>query len=458
MRTNGPRAGQADASPPGMPLRAAHVRSTGKSAIVRARASARLQATLAQALGHVEALDLLIAEVGKPADWAEGVRQGDAPGLLALIADHLAATLDAGESLHALGDQRFAIVRPNGLDGTERRCQRLLVELRRPLANHPGRRIVPEATLGAARIEAGTGAAKGLRRALAALQAARAEGSGTVVWHQPLVDECLRLRRQLLRELPAALRREPMALLLEPTVCLRTGAVTGARAQLRWPHPRLGPVGGTELYGLARETGTTQELERQALPLALEHLRTGMAVGSRLPVTVQLSASSLAEDFFVERLRDACTLADVPTRLLRIELRQDNPWPAPGLLQQRLHELSETGIETVIGDINRWHLALQHLLGIPLAGVECSVTWARDQWSEPRARSALGALVRVGHTLGGSVGASGADTAEDLTWLRELRFDHARGAACGAPMPPGEFLAHARTRNAHASKIDPYSI
>lgn len=120
--------------------------------------------------------------------------------------------------------------------------------------------------------------------------------------------------------------------------------------------------------------------------------------------------------------------------------------------------MSETGIEAVIGDVDRWHLPLQHLLGIPLAGVECSMAWAREQLSEPRARSALGALVRVGHSLGGSVGASGADTAEDLAWLRELRFDHARGAACGAPMPPAEFLAHARARNARASKIDPYSI
>lgn len=457
-RTDRPRTRQADAWPPGVSLRATQARTTGKGAVTRAHAAARLRTALSQALGAADALELLIAEIGQPTEWAGGVRQGDAPGLLAMIADHLAATLETGESLHALGDQRFAIVRPGGLGDADRRCGRLLVELRRPLASHIGRRVVPEAALGAARLEAGTDPAEGLRRALAALQAARAEGPGAVVWHHPLVDECLRLRHELLRELPTALQRAPMALLLEPTVCLRSGAVIGSRAQLRWPHPRLGLVGAGELHTLARETGTTRELERYVLTQVLEHLRTGLAAGSRLPVTVPLSAASLAEDFFVERLRDACAQARVPATLLRIELRQDGNGPAPELLRRCLHEMSAAGIEAVIGDVNRWHLPLQHLLGIPLAGVECSVTWARDQLSEPRARAALGALVRVGHALGGSVGASGADTAEDLAWLRELRFDHARGAACGAPMLAADFLPHARACNAAASRIDPHSI
>jgi len=457
-QTDRPPRGEDDTSPGGMPLRRAHARPSGKSLGGGTGASARLQAALAQELSHVGALDLLIAEVSPPMDWAGGVRQRDGPQVLLLVANHIGAQLEDGESLHVLGGQRFAILRLDGLDSTERRCARLLVELKRPLAGPLGRRIVPDATLGATRIDAGTTPAEGLRRGLAALQAARAEGAEMVVWHRPQVDDYLRLRRQLVRELPDALRRTQLVLLLEPTLCLHAGAVTGGRAQLRWPHPRLGTIGGAELWALARQTSTTQQLERCALPLAMQHLREGLKAGIRLPVSVQLSPSTLLEEFFVERLRDACAQSGVPTQLLRIELRHDIPWPDPEVLRWRLHELSTDGIETMIGDINRWQLALQHLLGIPLAGVECSVAWARDQLCEPRTRSALGALVRVGHALGGSVGASGADSPEDLVWLRELRFDHARGAACAPLMTPMEFLAHARDRGTSASKIDPYSI
>jgi EAL domain-containing protein (putative c-di-GMP-specific phosphodiesterase class I) len=440
---------QADDSTPALPPR---------DAVERACGWAHLQAALGQALRSVDALDLLVAEVGQPAEWAGGVRQGDAPHLMGLIAEHLSAQLEAGESLHPLKDQRIAILRRHRLDGTERRCERLLVELRRPLACYPGRHIVPEVTLGAAHFEAGTDPADGLRRALAALQTARTEGSGAVVWHRPVVDDYLRLRRQLLHDLPEALRRAQLNLVLEPAICLRTGAVVGGRAQLRWPHPRLGQIEAAELSALAREAGKTPELELCAVPLTLEHLRNDIEAGSRMPVTIGLSAATLVTDFFAERLRDVRVHAGVQASLLRIELRQEGLRPDQDLLRQRVHELSETGVEAVIGDVNRWHMPLQHLLGIPLAGVECSVAWAREQLSEPRSRSALGALVRVGHALGGSVGASGADTAEELAWLRELRFDHARGAACGHPMLPADFVAYAHACNARASRIDPYSI
>jgi EAL domain-containing protein (putative c-di-GMP-specific phosphodiesterase class I) len=194
------------------------------------------------------------------------------------------------------------------------------------------------------------------------------------------------------------------------------------------------------------------------LPLALEHLRASADLGLTLPLAVSLSAGTLATDFFAERLRDACAQAGARADRLQLELHDDSAGPDPDLLRQRLHELSAVGVRIVISDINRWRLPLSHMLGLPLAGLKCSARWAREQITEPRARAALGALVRVGHALGGHIVASGADTAADLVWLKEQQFDHAQGTACGSLMSAPEFLGYARTLRAKGPRIDPFSI
>jgi EAL domain-containing protein (putative c-di-GMP-specific phosphodiesterase class I) len=434
-------------------------RGQGRSATAgRLQATVALQAALARALGSATALDLVVAEISSPAGTAGGFRPVDAHHILRLIVDHLTPRLEVGEFLYPIGAQRLALLRTVDLESTEQRCQRLLVEVRRPLTPFAGRRVVPAAVFGIVRMEAAMAATTVLRLAQAALDAAHLEGPGGIIRHRPVVEDYLSLRRDLLKALPSALSGGQIDLVLEPVICLRTGAVTSARAQPRWLHARLGPVGAHELRAVARDSGQLRELEQRIVALALQDLRTGAGTGSMLPMTLALSAHALSETYFAERLRDACAQAGVRTDLLRIELDQQGPWPDPELLRERLHELDTTGIELVIGDINRWRLPLNHLLGLRLAAVECGMRWVREQMHEPRARAALGALVRVGHTLGGQVGAIEADTAQDLDHLRALRFDHARGAACGPALPLMDFLARTRAHNSRTVRIDPRSI
>lgn len=424
----------------------------------RARASIGLQSALTRALARHGAVDLVLIDLVHGLHWSAAVRAGDAARMLDTAAERLASLLETGEEMHLLVGPRLALLRHTGLDRTEARCQRLRVELRLPIGPPSGRRLAADPALGAARVERGTTPSAALRRAEAALQVARDEGAGRLVWHQPVVDDYLRLRGRLAQDLPAALAGPQIVLYLQPILCLRTGSITAGQAQLRWQHPRLGITGSAELAALAREAGRRAELERRLVPLALEHLALCQGSGPALPVTLQLSAAAITAPYFAERLRDACASAGVATSLLEVEIREADSAPNEGLMRQRLRELHEIGAQIVLGDAERSRLPLADLLGLPLAALKCSMGWVREQLAEPRARAALGALVRVGHSLGGHVIASGADTAQDLELLRELRFDLALGASCGLPLPAAEFQAQAWATNARASRIDPYSI
>lgn len=424
----------------------------------QARASIGLQSALAQALARHSPVDLVLVDPMHGLRWSAAVRAGDAARMLGAAAERLARQLEAGEELHLLVGPRLALLRLAELDRTEARCQRLRLELRLPAGPLGERRIAADPAIGAARVEPGATPSSALRRAEAALQVARDESAGRLVWHRPVVDEYLRLRGRLAQDLPAALAGPQIVLYLQPVVCLRTGSVRAGQAQLRWQHPRLGVTGGAELAALAREAGRRAELERRLVPLALTHLAALQGTEPALPVTMELSVAAITAPYFAERLRDACAAAGVATSLVQVEIRDGDGAPQSGLLRQRLRELHEIGAQIVLGEAEGSRLPLADLLGLPLAALKCSMRWVREQLAEPQARAALGALLRVGHGLGGRVVVSGADTGQDLELLRELRFDQALGACFGPPLPAAEFQAQSRAMNARASRIDPYSI
>jgi EAL domain-containing protein (putative c-di-GMP-specific phosphodiesterase class I) len=403
-------------------------------------------------------VDLVLIDLVHALPWSAAVRAGDAARMLDAAAERLASLLEASEEMHVLVGPRLALLRHAELDRTDARCQRLRVELSLPIGPLGGRLFAPDPAFGAARIESGTAPSAALLRAEAALRVARDEGAGRLVWHRAVVDDYLRLRGRLAQDLPAALAGPQIVLYLQPVLCLRTESVVAGLSQLRWQHPRLGITGSAELAALAREAGRRAELERRLVPLALQHLAACRQAGPALPLTLELSTAAITAPYFPERLRDACAAASVATSLLELEIRESDSAAHDGLLRQRLRELQEIGAQIVLGDVERSRLPLADLLGLQLAALKCSMRWVREQLSEPRARAALGALVRVGHSLGGHVIASGADTAQDLELLRELRFDQALGASCGPPLPAAEFQASARAANARASRIDPTSI
>lgn len=159
-----------------------------------------------------------------------------------LVSDRLGSLLGVGESMHVIDLQRMALLRTADLDGTEKRCRRLLVEMRKPIEWSAGRSLVPDVALGVVRAGAGITAARLLRQARVTLEVAKLEGPGCVIRHREAVDDFLKLRRELRAEFPQALDRGAVGLAFEPVVCLHTGAIIGGRTQPRWLHPRLGAV------------------------------------------------------------------------------------------------------------------------------------------------------------------------------------------------------------------------
>jgi diguanylate cyclase (GGDEF)-like protein len=141
-----------------------------------------------------------------------------------------------------------------------------------------------------------------MRRADVAMYQAKRTRAGHIVYDAGYDGNSLR-RLALERDLREAVQDGQMVLYYQPKVDLRTGAVCGTEALVRWRHPELGMVPPDEFIALAEQTGLIHSLTTWVLDRAIQDCTAWRAQGADVGVSVNLSAVSLHERDLCDEVR-----------------------------------------------------------------------------------------------------------------------------------------------------------
>jgi diguanylate cyclase (GGDEF)-like protein/PAS domain S-box-containing protein len=284
----------------------------------------------------------------------------------------------------------------------------------------------------------GTAAEEILRKADLAMQAAKKRRSGVVVY-TPECDLYNPGGLLLLGELRRALEAEQLQLHYQPKIDLRSGSVIGAEALARWRHPKRGLVPPDEFIPLAERGGLIKAFTRWVLDSALAQCDAWRGRGTRLPVSVNLSAHNL---------QDAQLLDDVPEMLqrrrlgpefLELEITEtavmaDAPRAAENLRGLRAH-----GVGLAIDDFGTGYSSLVYLRKLPVSQLKIDKSFvigmaAHEGEDEIIVRS----TTDLGHHLGLKVVAEGVEDRRTFDRLHTLGCDAAQGFYMARPMPASE--------------------
>jgi EAL domain-containing protein (putative c-di-GMP-specific phosphodiesterase class I) len=103
--------------------------------------------------------------------------------------------------------------------------------------------------------------------------------------------------------------------------------------------------------------------------------------------------------------------------------------------------LGEAGFSLVLDDAACSPVCLGEWLGLPVAALGVRMAWVRAQVADSSVGPArVQALIRVAHAWGAQATATGVDMPQDLTLLRRLGVDTARGLAVSALTQAGRTL------------------
>ncbi|GAB2611920.1 hypothetical protein Aab01nite_67450 [Paractinoplanes abujensis] len=362
--------------------------------------------------------------------------------LLAVVAGRLRAGLRPADTLARLGGDEFALILPRSDAATVRE---LLDALSAALATEVVLDGVPlsiEASFGVALYpEHGHEVGELLRRADAAMYHGKRGSADIVVY----AGEDMAHPTQWLvvqAELRHALARDELVLHYQPKVDLRSGAVVGVEALVRWQHPQRGLLPPSEFLPAAEQSGLIEPLTAWVLRRALADQAAWTAAGRTWDVSVNVSARNVEKPGFADFVSGLLAGHGTAPHRLLLEITETALAADTRLAEQAVIDLTARGIGISVDDFGTGYTSMSQLRGLPIAEVKIDRTFVKDVLDAPPSQAIVRAVIALAHGLGSRVTAEGIETPEVADWLRRAGCDEAQGYLYSRPVPWAEIKTY----------------
>lgn len=258
-------------------------------------------------------------------------------------------------------------------------------------------------------------------------------------------------RMSLQTDLRNALYRGEFVLHYQPKVNIATGKINGVEALIRWNHPEQGLMLPSRFIPLAEESGIIVPISEWVLKNACQQAKRWQQQGyTWVSVAVNLSAFHFKRHSVVEAIRTALTDADLPARMLEVELTESLLLHNNLYTIEALNELKKLGLTISIDDFGTGYSSLSYLQRFPidLIKIDRSFIWSMGQNEDDRA--IVAAIIAMAKSLRMKVVAEGVETEEQFEFLQHQGCHAVQGFLLSKPLPAEELTVFLNQRNLRA--------
>ena len=248
------------------------------------------------------------------------------------------------------------------------------------------------------------------------------------------------VKRQTVEEgLRRALERQEFTLHYQPKVSLKTGAITGAEALIRWTHPTRGLVSPAQFIPIAEECGLIRPIGNWALREACKQAQAWRIAGlPRASMAVNVSAMQLRHGNFLESVFSILNDVGFDPSSLELELTESVLMKHADSTAAILQALRETGVQVSIDDFGTGYSSLSYLAKFPIDSLKIDQSFVR-QISSRQDPAIVTAVISMARSLKLRVIAEGVETRDELEFLKAHLCDEAQGYYFSHPVPPEQF-------------------
>jgi EAL domain-containing protein (putative c-di-GMP-specific phosphodiesterase class I) len=272
-----------------------------------------------------------------------------------------------------------------------------------------------------------------------------------VVTFEPIMAEQLLERHALARDLEGAAASDQLVIHYQPTVDLKTGAIEGAEALVRWNHPTRGRIAPLDFIPLAEETGAIVSIGRWVLNTACHQAAQWQhdpATAAIRSVSVNVSGQQLLDHNIVSDVREALHRTGLAPERLTLEITESVLMHDAESVLVRLTALKALGVSLAIDDFGTGYSSLSYLRRFPVDILKIDKSFIDSVANQGAAL--VGAIVTMGASLHMETVAEGIEDSEQAATLRELGCDVGQGFLFSPPIPAAEFDAVVKSQQQHA--------
>ena len=232
----------------------------------------------------------------------------------------------------------------------------------------------------------------------------------------------------LAAELRTAVRQNQFELHYQPRIDLATGKLVGLEALLRWNHPERGLLCPSEFIVACEDMGLLRTIGYQVIQHACAAQVWVEEQGIRdVDVAVNISFSQFQDDRFVDIVNDILKRSGTDASRLAFELPETTILKSPEAVKGRMDQLRLLGISFSLDDFGTGFSQLSHLTELPISALKIDACFVRDLPHNPHQEAVCAMIIEMARRLGMMVVAEGAETHEQVEYLREHKCQQVQG-------------------------------
>ena len=286
-----------------------------------------------------------------------------------------------------------------------------------------------------------------VRHADTALYQAKASGLGSFKFFKAAMNARAVYRRKMAEDLRRALGNNEFQLHYQPTIDLKSGAISGVEALLRWTSAKRGAVAPETFLGVAEESGLMLPIGAWVLREACRQAKSWLEDGlPAVSMAVNISAMHLQDGRFRSEVKKVLEETGLNPSMLELEVAETVLTELPDRARVSVQSLRQMGVKVSIDDFGAGYSSLSHLKRLPVDILKIDRSFLHPLKEQLDDMSIAAAIIRMGKSLKLRVVAEGVESLEDMKFLQAQDCDEAQGFFFSAPVPAEEFAAMLRKR------------
>jgi PAS domain S-box-containing protein/diguanylate cyclase (GGDEF)-like protein len=242
--------------------------------------------------------------------------------------------------------------------------------------------------------------------------------------------------RYLLR---GALESGELYLVYQPQVDLATGEIVGAEALIRWKSPEIGNISPVTFIPIAEKTELIIPIGEWILDEACRQNKRWRKQNLKpILMSVNISPVQFKKVDVFKSIQHALDKYDLKGESLEIEVTEglllDND---PNLMTQ-LSNINSIGVRLAMDDFGTGYSSLSYLRKFKFDKIKIDREFVKD-YPENDEGTIAKTIINLSKSLGIKVIAEGAETQQQIDFLRENKCDQIQGYYYSPPVLPEEF-------------------
>ena len=272
---------------------------------------------------------------------------------------------------------------------------------------------------------------------------AKKDIKGNTLTNFAVYDDRIRLQQiklaEMESEMQVALDRHEFVMYVQPKVDLKTGAICGGEALVRWQHPIKGLRMPGDFLPLFENNGFIKKIDEYMWESTAIYLAKLKSMGLNIPISVNISRLHISNTDLIGELMGLVEKYGIEPRMLELEITETLFVDDTDNLYSTMRELKDRGFIIEMDDFGSGYSSLNMLKDAPVDVIKIDRFFIDEVIDTKRGKVIVANSIAMSKQLGLKVVAEGVENLEQVEFLKSVGCDVAQGYYYSKPVPQDEF-------------------